>query len=248
MDSARLVGKQVLITGAAGGIGAAVARRCVEEGAAVALVDRNQSVLDVAGALQGIGFAVDISEPGAADTTVSAAAERMGGLTGVVNAAAIHRDGDALTMTDERWREVMAVNLDAPLAWIRAALPALMASGAGSIVNITSVAASFATPSTVSYVVGKHGLLGLTRSVAVDFGRRGVRCNAISPGSINTGFLADYARRNPEKAGRLMDQNFAGRFGEADEIAACCAYLLADESGFTNGADVLVDGGRTAGT
>jgi NAD(P)-dependent dehydrogenase (short-subunit alcohol dehydrogenase family) len=245
---ARLAGKQVLITGAARGIGAAVARRCAQEGAAVALVDRLADVLDVAHALGGVGFTVDVAARDSAERTVAETLRHLGGLTGLVNAAAIQRNGSALDIADETWDEVMAINLTAPLAWIRAALPALLESGAGSIVNLTSIAATYAIPDSVSYAACKHGLLGVTRSVAVDFGRRGVRCNAVSPGSINTELLVDYAHHNPAKASRLIDQNFAGRFGEPDEVAACCAYLLADESGFTNGANLIIDGGRTAGT
>ncbi|WP_249010654.1 SDR family NAD(P)-dependent oxidoreductase [Conexibacter sp. DBS9H8] len=238
----------MLITGAASGIGAAIARRLASEGGRVALVDRDPVVPEYAASLDGVGYVVDVAARGAAETAVAQILSDLGGLDGLVNCAAIQRNGSALDVDDAAWEEVLAINLSAPLAWIRAALPPLLDSGAAAIVNLTSVAARHALPNNVSYVATKHGLLGVTRSVAVDFGRRGVRCNAISPGSINTPMFAEYVRRNPEKASGLMDQNFAGRFGEADEVAALCAYLLSDEAGFTNGAEFLIDGGRTAAT
>jgi NAD(P)-dependent dehydrogenase (short-subunit alcohol dehydrogenase family) len=158
----------------------------------------------------------------------------------------VQRDGDAAETSDEVWDLVLAVNLTAPFVWSRAAIPHMLAGGGGSIVNVASIAASHALASSVAYVASKTGLLGLTRSIATDFGRRGIRCNSVSPGTIETDFFRDYAARNPDATRRIMDLNFAGRFGTAEEVAACCAYLLGTESGFLNGADVALDGGRSA--
>jgi NAD(P)-dependent dehydrogenase (short-subunit alcohol dehydrogenase family) len=248
MISNRLADKRILITGSARGIGAAIARRCVAEGAAVALVDRSSGVHDIAAELAGVALELDVAAYDAPIAGVAHAVDELGGLNGLVNAAAIHRNGGAREIDDASWEAVVAINLTAPLRWIRAAMPHLLTDGAASIVNVTSVVATHAIPDSVAYATTKAGLLGLTRSVAIDYGRHGVRCNALSPGTINTEFFTDYARRNPEKAGGLVDRNFAGRLGEPDEIAAACAYLLADEAGFTNGAEFVVDGGRLAGT
>lgn len=240
----RLTDKVVLITGGAQGIGAAIARRVTAEGGRVSLADRTPAVRAVADELGGVAFVGDVTADGAPESAVAGATERFGRLDGLVNAAAIQRNGSGETFADEDWDATIAVNLTAPSRWIRAAVPALLPRG-GSIVNIGSITSTHATPDSLAYVASKHGLIGVTRSVAVDLGRRGIRCNAICPGTINTEFLADYARRNPEKAARLVEQNFAGRLGEPEEIAACCAFLLADESGFVNGASFPVDGARS---
>ncbi|QEC46118.1 SDR family oxidoreductase [Baekduia soli] len=244
--SGPLTGRRIVITGAAGGIGLTLARRCVGDGAAVALVDADPRVLELASELGGVGFAVDITDRSTAPSTLAEAAAQLGGVDGLANVAGAQRDGDAVHTTDEVWDLVLAVNLTAPWVWSRAAIPHMLKAGRGSIVNVASIAASHALPSAVSYVTSKTGLLGLTRSIAVDFGRQGIRCNSVSPGTIETDFFRDYARRNPDVARRLEDLNFAGRFGTADEVAACCAYLLGDESGFVNGTDVAIDGGRAA--
>jgi NAD(P)-dependent dehydrogenase (short-subunit alcohol dehydrogenase family) len=243
----RLAGKAIVVTGAAQGIGAAIARRCAAEGARVALVDRQSSVTEVSAALGGEAFVCDVTDARGTEAVVGEIADRLGAITGLVNAAALQRNGDVATLEDADWDAVFAVNVDAPRRWTRAVMPHLLAAGNGSIVNITSVTASAAIPDTVSYVASKHALLGITRSVAVDFGRRGVRCNAVSPGTIQTAFFADYAQRNPEKAAGLVDANYVGRLGEPDEVAALCAHLLSDEAGFINGANLAIDGGRLIG-
>jgi 2-keto-3-deoxy-L-fuconate dehydrogenase len=244
----RLAGRRLLITGAAQGIGADVARRCVAEGASVALVDRDPAVERLAEQLGGRAFVADVTSAAAAASTVAEAIRQLGGLDGLANVAGVHRDGDVVDTSDESWNLVLGVNLTAPFLWARAALPAMLEAGEGAIVNIGSIASSHALPRSAAYVASKTGLIGLTRSLAVDFGRRGVRSNAILPGSIETEFLASYIERNPERGEELMDRNFAGRFGTPDEVAACCAYLLSDEARFINGASIAIDGGRTAAT
>ena len=174
------------------------------------------------------------------------AAAWLGGRDGLANVAGVQRDGNVVDTSDEIWALVLAVNLTAPFVWSRAAIPVMLESGGGSIVNVASIAATHAIPRNVAYVTSKTGLLGLTRSIAADFGRRGVRCNAVSPGTIATEFFDDYAVRNPDVARKLTDLNFAGRFGTAEEVAALCAFLLSDDAGFINGANVAVDGGRSA--
>jgi NAD(P)-dependent dehydrogenase (short-subunit alcohol dehydrogenase family) len=235
----------VIVTGAAQGIGEATARRCAQEGAQLVLVDVEPGVERVAAELDAIPITADLREPGRAETTMKLVRERLSGLDGLVNAAGVHRDGDVTDTSDETWSSVLDVNLVAPFQWARAAIPLMLEGDGGSIVNIASIGATHTRPRSAAYSASKAGLLGLTRAIAIDYGRRGVRCNAISPGSIETGFLKSYVERNPAEGAKLIDLNYVGRFGAPAEIAALTAYLLADESGFVNGENIVVDGGRT---
>lgn len=244
--TSRLAGQAIAITGAAQGIGEALARRCSQEGARVALVDLNPAVIEVAREIDANAFICDVANPDASVMTLDEIVRVLDGLDGLANVAAIHRNGDVQTLSDDDWNTVFAVNVEAPRRWIRAAMPHLLAGG-GAIVNVASVSAMGANPDSIAYVASKHALLGMTRSVAVDFGRRGVRCNAVSPGTVETAFFSDYAVRNPEVAAGLLDKNYVGRFGEPWEIAALCSYLLSPESAFVNGANLAIDGGRLAG-
>lgn len=243
-----LGGKAIVVTGAASGIGAAIARMCAQEGARLVLVDRDPRVNDVAEAVGGRAFVGDVTDTSFAASTLEASAAAPGGLYGLVNAAAIQQSGDAVSLGSDTWDRILAVNLTAPFAWTKLAVPLMVQAGGGSIVNIASVAGTHAIRNSVAYVVSKHGLLGLTRSVSTDFGRQGVRCNAVSPGSVETELLQAYMAANPEAGSRLIEANFTGRLGRPEEIAACCVYLLGPSSGFVNGANFRVDGGRTAAT
>lgn len=244
----RLKGKRLIITGAATGIGAAIATRCAQEGARMVLVDIDERVHETAGWVGGTPIIADVTDPDAAEIAVSRALGLWEGIDGLANVAGISTDGDVLQTTEDDLRRVLEINLTAPFLWSRAAIPHMIQAGAGSIVHIGSIASLRALPHAVGYVVSKTALLGLNRSIAVDFGRRGVRSNAICPGTIDTEMFAGYAERNPDVVQRLVELNFAGRFGTPAEIAACCAYLLSDESGFVNGTEISIDGGRAAGS
>jgi NAD(P)-dependent dehydrogenase (short-subunit alcohol dehydrogenase family) len=247
-NQGRLDGKRIIVTGAAGGIGEAIARRCVEEGARTALVDVDPTVHDVASSIDSHAFVGDVADDAFVTATVAQLHEEIGGLEGLANVAGIQRSGDAVELDRADWDLTLAVNLTAPYLWARAVIPVMLAGAGGSIVNITSIAATHAIRNSPAYVASKHGLLGFTRSVATDFGRRGIRSNAVSPGSIETELLTNYMAANPEAGARLIDANFTGRLGQTSEIAACCAYLFGDDAGFVNGANFCVDGGRTAAT
>jgi 2-keto-3-deoxy-L-fuconate dehydrogenase len=240
----RLSGKRLLITGAAAGIGAATARRAVAEGARVALVDINEQVREVAAEVGGLAFVEDVCDPQAPARVVAAVAGQLGGLDGLANIAGGGAAGDVVETTDETWERTITLNLTAPFRWSRAAAPAIERAGGGAIVNISSIAGTHALPKSVSYVSAKHGLIGLTRSIAVDYGPRGVRCNAICPGTIQTPLLERYLTNNPPMAEGLKNLNFVGRFGTGDDVAALCVFLLSDDSGFVNGESIAIDGGR----
>jgi NAD(P)-dependent dehydrogenase (short-subunit alcohol dehydrogenase family) len=138
--------------------------------------------------------------------------------------------------------------MEVPFTWCKAALPVLLEKGDGSIVNISSTEGIVARPNHFSYVTSKAGLGGLTRSIAIDFGRRGIRCNSVSPGSIDSERFREYVEGRPELEAELISYNYRGRIGRPREVAACCVYLLSDDSGFVTGADYIIDGGRTAGS
>lgn len=243
----RLDGRVVIITGAAGEIGAAVARRCAAEGARTMLVDVSDAVASVVEQPSADVVVGDITDQATCAEAVDRALRRWGAVHGLVNAAGIVVMGDVTTLDDERWRQVQAVNLDAPRQWARACLPALERTR-GAIVNIASITATHAMPARAAYAVSKAGLVALTQSIAVDFGGVGVRANAISPGSIETDMLRRYCADDPAMRLDLERRNPLGRLGQPAEVAACCALLLSDEAAFMNGANVIIDGGRTAWT
>jgi 2-keto-3-deoxy-L-fuconate dehydrogenase len=244
----RLAGKSIIVTGAARGIGAAIAQACAEEGAQVVVIDLDPRVGDVAEAIGASAVVGDLTAAGLAEQVVAETVERTGSLDGLVNNAALVLEGDLLGTDMENWRRTMQLNVEVPFAWCKAAVPAMLAGGGGSIVNVASTEGVVARPDHFSYVTSKAALGGLTRSIAIDFGRREIRCNTVSPGSIDSERFREYVEGRPELEAELISYNYRGRIGRPQEVAACCVYLLSDDSGFVNGADYIIDGGRTAGS
>ena len=244
----KLIDKSVIVTGAARGIGKAIAQACVDEGAQVVVVDIDPHIEEVAEAIGAFAVVGDLTAEGLAEQTMAAAIERHGSLDGLVNNAALVLEGDLLGTDMDNWRRTMQLNLEVPFAWCKAALPLMLSRGEGSIVNISSTEGIVARPTHFSYVTSKAALGGLTRSIAIDFGRRGIRCNSVSPGSIDSERFREYVEGRPELEEELISYNYRGRVGRPREVAACCVYLLSDDSGFVTGADYIVDGGRTAGS
>lgn len=238
----------IIITGAAMGIGAALAAAVVAAGARVGLIDINPAVHDVAGRLgdRALDRTGDVTDKHVIDATVAAVQERFGRIDGLVNNAGLVVNGTALTIRDEEWDRAMAINLTAPLMWIRAVLPHMLAQGSGSIVNVASVIGMRGRANGVAYIAAKAGLIGLTRSVALDFGPRGIRCNAVSPGVVETEMFADYARLNPGAREAMLAKSYTGRLGRGEDIAEACIHFLSSRSSFTNGAELIVDGGMTS--
>lgn len=244
----KLAGKSVIVTGAARGIGAAIAQSCVDEGAQVVVIDLDPRAEQVAQAIGATAVVADLTEDGLAERVVADTVERTGSLDGLVNNAALVLEGDLLGTDADNWRRTMQLNVEVPFAWCKAALPAMLAGGGGSIVNVSSTEGIVARPSHCSYVTSKAALGGLTRSIAIDFGRREIRCNSVSPGSIESERFREYVKDYPGLEEELISYNYRGRLGRPHEVAACCVYLLSDDSGFVNGADYIIDGGRTAGS
>ncbi|MDP6787155.1 MAG: SDR family oxidoreductase [Rhodospirillales bacterium] len=243
----RLEDKVAVVTGAARGIGAAVASAFAAEGARVALADvdadRGRAT---AAALEGASFvACDVGDTAQARGLVAEAVARHGRLDVCVNNAGIMRPADVLEITEEDFDVVLRVNLKGAFLISQAAAKQMVKQGGGSIVNISSIAATVTTPELVPYSVSKGGLNQLTRSMAVALAARGVRVNAIGPGSISTDMLKivmsdDVLRR------QVLSRTPMGRLGEPDDIARVAVFLASDESAYVTGQCLYADGGRLA--
>lgn len=251
----RYAGRTVLITGSGRGIGRATALRLAREGAAVAVLDIDSEPADaVAREIVALGRAAvalvgDIAEEGAAARLVEAAGKALGPLDVLVNNAALAGRHTLEATEPEGWDAEFAVTLRAAYSFCRAVLPGMAARGRGAIVNVASVNAlsALANP---AYSAAKAGLLALTRQIAVEYGPRGIRANAVSPGTIHTDNASWQARlrRDPDVFAKLERWYPVGRVGKPDDIAAAIAYLAADEAGFVNGTNLVVDGGLLAGS
>ena len=247
MAAGRLEGEVALVTGSTAGIGKAIAQRFAEQGATVVITgrdrDRGERVARDCGA-QAIFVAADLADADAADALVNAAIEQFGRLTVLVNnAAGSATDGPVADLSDDQWRGILEVDLLAPARLCRAALPHLRASGHGSIINISSRAASRASRGLAGYISAKGGLEAMTRSIAVDEAPHGVRCNAISPGYVlNERRDADLtdAERVRREAMHLIG------LGTADDVALAAVYLASRESKWLTGSVLPLDGGSSA--
>jgi NAD(P)-dependent dehydrogenase (short-subunit alcohol dehydrogenase family) len=242
----RLAGLNIVVTGAAQGIGEAVAQRCAAEGARLLLVDLDPAVQVVAKSVGADAVVGDVSDAEFVKKSVADFAAGLGVLHGLVNVAGVHRRGDLLEMTDEDWDLLLRVNLTAPMLWSRSVLPFMISAGAGSIVNVASLTGSRARPVAAAYTASKAGLIGLTKSIAMDFGKYAIRANCVSPGSIATPMLKAHVASGGAGFQEQIDRTPLARLGEPSEIAGTCAFLLSADGAFVSGMDILVDGGRTA--
>lgn len=244
-------GRVALVTGAASGMGRATAHLLADEGAVVAVADIHQEgvekvVAEIAGAgLDAAGFRCDLADRSAIPTLVAGVVERFGGLDILVNNAGVSTGSpiDAPGYEDA-WDRTMAVNLTAQALLIRAALPHLTRTGEGRVVNIASTEGLGATAMISAYTASKHGVIGLTRALAVELGSRGVTVNCVCPGPIHTGMTAGIPDDAKTKFARRRVP--LRRYGEPEEVAQATLSLVLPAASYVNGAVVVVDGGMTA--
>ncbi|MFD7431501.1 SDR family NAD(P)-dependent oxidoreductase [Streptomyces sp. NPDC059818] len=245
-----LTGEVVLVTGAARGIGAAVATAAAAAGARVGLLDIDAD--GVRETAERIGPAAgwaecDITCEDRVQDAVVALREKLGPATGLVNNAGRNSYADVVSMTTQQWDEVFGVDLKGAWLMARAVLPGMTARGRGAIVNIASMHATMTCPGMFPYASAKAGLVGLTRSMALEVGPQGVRVNAVSPGYIETDLLAEYfAQERPDVRREAVAKHILGRLGTPGQVASVVTFLLSDAAGFVTGADWAVDGGVSA--
>ena len=251
----RLDGKVAIVSGGGTGIGAATARRFAEEGARVVVTGRRpEPIAAVAEEIGGVAVPGDATDATHAAAAVEAARTSFGGLDVVVANAGVGFGGTAGDVAEDTWRRTIDVNVTGPLLLARAALPALLERGAGAIVLVASVSSLVSSPASAAYATSKAALLGLLRSLAVDYGRRGIRTNAVLPGWVDTPMgdeamdeLVQERGIDLEAAYRLVTEHVPlGRPATPEEIAACCLFLASDEASIVNGATLLADGGQLA--
>jgi len=238
-----LVGKTALVTGASGGIGAAIARALHGQGAVVAVSGTRREALEALAA--GLSERVhvlpaDLSVPEAAAELVAAAEAAMGGVHILVNNAGLTKDGLALRMSDGDWAKVLDVDLAAPFRLSRAALKFMVRRRAGRIINIGSVVGSTGNPGQANYAAAKAGLIGLTKALAQEVASRGITVNLIAPGFIETP-MTDALTAAQKTA--LAEKIPLGRLGSPADVAAAVVYLAAEEAGWITGATLHVNGG-----
>ena len=240
----RLEGKKAFITAAGQGIGRAIAERFVTEGADVVATDLNADLM--AGINGAKTFALDVLDTGAVKAAIAEAAPEI-----LVNCAGFVHAGTIEDATDEEFDFAHNLNVRAMMHTIKAALPAMKASGRGSIINISSVASSVqGLPNRFIYGTSKAGVVGLTKSVAIDVINHGIRCNCICPGTVDSPSLHDRLRAtgNYEQAMKdFIARQPMGRIGTAEEIASLVVYLASDAAGFITGATMNANGGTLMG-
>ena len=239
-----LTGKTALVTGATGGIGGAIARALHQQGATVALSGTRREVLDQLAAELASRVHVlpaNLAKKDEVEALVPAAEAAMGKLDVLVANAGITRDNLLMQMRDEDWEEVLAVNLTATFRLARAAVRGMMRRRAGRIIGITSVVGLTGNPGQANYTAAKAGLIGMIKSIAAEYAKRGVTANAIAPGFIAT-TMTD--KLNDKQREAILARVPAGRLGAGADVAAAAVYLASDEAAYITGTTLAVAGGR----
>ena len=248
----RLADKVTIITGAGGGMGRVAAQLFAGEGARVVVAEYSEAAGEETVALVRAGggeatfVKVDVSDEASAKAMVDHAIATYGRVDCLYNNAGIMPEADhSVTDTDvATWDQVMAVNVRGVFLGCKYAIPAMVDGGGGSIINIASfVAILGCSVPQDAYTASKGAILSLTRSLAVQFGPKGVRTNAICPGPVETPLLMDWLVKDEDAKNLRLARNPTGRFGKPEEVAALAVYLSSDESAWTNGASLVIDGG-----
>lgn len=242
----KLSGKRVLVTGALGGVGLAIVRGFLEEGAQVVATDLAETSEAWTG-VAGISYLpAELRDPDAIAGLAASAADILGGPIEIcVNNAAVTHRTDVLDMDWTDFDRVYEINLRAPFVLGQAVARVLVGTGAtGTIVNIGSVNAQLALPDNAAYVASKGGLLQLTRAMAIALAPRGIRVNMVAPGSIDTPLQRAGQSRSPALRARVLSRTPLGRLGEPEEVADAVLYMASDRSSYVTGECLFVDGGR----
>jgi len=239
----RLDGKTALITGASGGIGAAIARALHAQGAAVVLSGTRTEALETLAAELGeraFTRPADLRDQAAPDALVATAEQAAGPLSILVNNAGFTRDMLALRMDDADWNSVLEVDLTAPFRLTRAALRGMLRRRAGRIINISSIVGATGNAGQANYAAAKSGLIGLSKALAQEVASRSVTVNVVAPGLIDTAMTAALSEQHKARALQAIP---LGRIGQPMDVAAAVAYLASDEAGWVTGATLHVNGG-----
>ncbi|MHC2594938.1 NAD(P)-dependent dehydrogenase (short-subunit alcohol dehydrogenase family) [Kluyvera sp. 1366] len=253
--SSRLANKTAIITGAGSGIGSATATLFAQQGARVVLFDLDCETTEaLAAELQQqsgqhcIAYSADVTQPEEVQRAVSEAQQALGPIDILINCAGVNVFRDPLALEDDDWQRCMEVNLKGPYNLIRSVLPGMLARQYGNIVNVASVHGHKIIPGAFPYPVAKHGLIGLTRSLGVEYASQGIRINSISPGLIMTPAAEAWLASCPDPQAERERQAAllpCKRIGEPQEVAYTALFLASDEARFINATDILVDGGRS---
>ena len=248
----RLDNEHILVTGGGRGIGSAIVKKCLLEGAKVSFIDLvgeevrslNNKLNQDNKLLFEEGNVCSVED---LKRWCDASRKKFRAITGLVNNAGRNSYADPVTMTEQQWEDVFDVDLKAAWLTAREVLPDMIANKKGSIVNIASVHANMTYPSMFPYAAAKSGLVGLTRSMALEVGAHQVRVNALSPGYTETFLVKEFFERNdPSLREKVMDVHPMHRMAKPSEIANCVAFLLSTEASFVTGANWIADGGLTS--
>lgn len=233
-----------IVTGGSRGIGLAVSHALANDGWSVAVIGRNEArAKDAAASLSGNGhhgFGCDVSDSDASKALVKEVASQMGSIGALINNAGVTRDNILLRMSDEEWDEVIRVNLKGAFNMTRSVARPMMKARAGVIINVTSVIGLTGNAGQANYAASKAGLIGFTKSVAKELASRGVRCNAVAPGFIQTDMTADLGE---DVIAELKSKIPLGTLGEPEDIAGVIRFLTSDEARYITGQVLTVDGG-----
>lgn len=248
----RLSGKRILVTGAAQGIGFAIVEACLREGAAVFCMDRDAELLEKSiESLGGKGailaaLAGDITRPDDVAAVIDHANNTIGRPNALINNAGVNVFDDPLSLSDADWNRCFDINLKGAWNCSKAVLPGLLEAGGGTILNIASTHAFTIIPQTFPYPLAKHALLGLTKSLALEYAARNVRVNALAPGYVQTRKVVDYWNSFPDPDAARQETlrlHPGGRIATPQEIAKAAVFMISDECPFMNAACLTIDGG-----